>query len=169
MGVKWREGLLQIKGRLSTLGVRDLGGGCAGQVERWTKWSYDGLPDPYRRLFANGGHIGLPTVAVHKVRALRKVRLDLPGGDGLEVDPLARMDRGLGFELTDIRVAEGHYCSVAFEAFPGDAAMEATFARTVAAFLDAGCGLGLAGENSLSYPIWLGALHGGMQASDAGH
>src|SRR5262245_61055024 len=40
IGIKWREGELQIKGRISNAGLAAFSGGHQGAVEHWTKWSY---------------------------------------------------------------------------------------------------------------------------------
>ena len=42
MGIKWREGRLEIKGRTSTSGPRVFAPGIAGECEHWLKWSYAG-------------------------------------------------------------------------------------------------------------------------------
>jgi hypothetical protein len=40
MGIKWREGMLQIKGRVEDLGTRHMGTRHRGRVQRWIKWTY---------------------------------------------------------------------------------------------------------------------------------
>jgi hypothetical protein len=40
MGIKWREGEFQIKGRVSSLGTQVFCGRHQGEVECWVKWSY---------------------------------------------------------------------------------------------------------------------------------
>jgi len=40
MGIKWRERELQVKGRVSDLGIQVFCHRHRGQVERWIKWSY---------------------------------------------------------------------------------------------------------------------------------
>ena len=104
MGIKWREGNFQIKGRAASLGVHEFCGRHQGSVERWIRWSYTKLPDSYHRLFTDGDNKGLITVSVRKTRALRKIRLDTYNGSAEEVDPKAFIDRGINFELTDIEV-----------------------------------------------------------------
>ena len=101
MGIKWREGELQIKGRVSSLGTQVFCGRHHGVIERWVKWSYAHLPAPYQRLFLAGQEAGLVTAAVRKTRALRKVRLDTLTGQAHEVDVQAFVDRGLSVELSD--------------------------------------------------------------------
>ena len=155
MGIKWREGELQIKGRVSSLGTQMFCGRHQGEMERWMKWSYANIPAAYQRLFLTGKETGLVTASVRKTRALRKVRLNTLTGKPQEVDAKSLVDRGLGFELTDLEVAGKAYCSLAFEAFPNDSAMDAAFARAVEAFLDGLTEIDLTAADSRSYPAWL--------------
>jgi hypothetical protein len=158
MGIKWREGELQIKGRVSSLGTQVFCGRHQGKVERWIKWSYANTPDSYRRLFVTEKEAGLVTASVRKTRALRKVRLDTLTGEAQEVDPKTFVDRGLGFELADLEVAGKAYCSLTFEAFPNDSAMDAAFSAAVEAFLDGLTAFDLTAADSWSYPAFLGRV-----------
>jgi hypothetical protein len=158
MGIKWREGELQIKGRVSSLGTQVFCGRHQGKVERWMKWSYANPPAAYKRLFVAGKETGLVTASIQKTRALRKVRLDTMTGKAQEVDVQAFVDRGLAVELTDLEVAGETYCSLAFEAFPNDSAMDAAFTQAVESFLGGLTALDLAVACSQSYPAWLGSI-----------
>jgi len=155
MGIKWREGNFQIKGRAVSLGVHEFCGRFQGSVERWMRWSYAKMPESYHRLFTDGDNEGLLTVSVRKTRALRKIRLDTYNGSAEEVDPKAFIDRGMNFELTDLEIGGESYCTVAFEAYPDDSAMHDAFTRTVETFLDGLEGVDLGAVNSMSYPAWL--------------
>jgi hypothetical protein len=158
MGIKWREGELQIKGRVSSLGTQVFCGRHQGEVERWIKWSYANTPASYQRLFVAGKETGLVTVSVRKTRALRKVRLDTLTGKAQEVDAKTFVDRGLGFELTDLEVAGKAYCSLAFEAFPNDSAIDAAFTEAVDTFVDGLTAFDLTAAHSQSYPAFLGGV-----------
>ena len=160
MGIKWREGEMQIKGRVFSLGTQVFGGRHRGVVERWVKWSYANMPLSYRRLFVTGTETGLITASVRKTRALRKVRLGTLTGPTEEVDAATLVDRGLGFELTDLEVAGKAYCSLAFEAFPDDSAMDAAFTEVVEAFVDGLTSFDLTAAQSQSYPAFLGSILG---------
>jgi hypothetical protein len=155
MGIKWREGELQIKGRVSSLGTQVFSGRHQGVVERWIKWSYAHMPASYQRLFVAGKETGLVTAAVRKTRALRKVRLDTLTGKAEEVQAQTFVDRGLGCELTELQVAGNAYCSLAFEAFPNDSAMDAAFTEAVEAFVEGLTTYDLAAAHSQSYPAFL--------------
>lgn len=158
MGIKWREGKLQIKGRVACLGTQVFCGRHQGVVERWMRWSYTNTPAPYQRLFVAGKEMDLVTVSVRKTRALRKVRLDTLTGEAQEVDVKTHVDHGLGFELTDLEVAGKYYCSLAIEAFPNDSAMNAAFTRAIEAFVVELTDLDLTAAHSGSYPAWLGGI-----------
>jgi hypothetical protein len=158
MGIKWREGELQIKGRVASLGTQVFCGRHQGAVERWIKWSYANPPAAYHRLFVAEKEPGLVTAAVRKRRALRKVRLDTLTGTAEEVDAQTVVDRGLGCELTELEVAGQAYCSLAFEAFPNDSAMAAAFTAAVEAFVAGLTAFDLTAASSQSYPAFLGGL-----------
>jgi hypothetical protein len=158
MGIKWREGELQMKGRASSLGTQVFCGRHQGVVERWIKWSYAHMPAAYHRLFTAEQESGLVTAAVRKMRALRKVRLDMLTGQMQEVDAQTGVDRGLGIELTNLEVAGKAYCSLAFEAFPDDSAMGAAFTEVVEAFLDGLTAVALTAAHSRSYPAFLSSI-----------
>jgi len=154
LGVKWREGELQTKGRRALLGSVAFGRGVHGAVEQWTKWSHEGpvVDAALKPLFSSAA---LKTaVTVTKRRALRKVRLD-PMGAGQEVPESEHIDRGVNCELTDIGVNGVSYYSLAFEAFPDDPEMPEQFSKLVSNFLTAFDPAAFAGIQSLSYPAWL--------------
>jgi hypothetical protein len=152
MGVKWREGTLQVKGCVADLGTRRFGARHQGSVQRWVKWTYPEVPAAYRSLFRADGRHGLETVAVNKTRALRMIRLDADAAE--EVEPGIVLDRGVGFEMTDIELNGIRHCSIAFEAFPDDTTTADGFDAVVAACLGEYPGT-LRVANSMSYPGWL--------------
>jgi hypothetical protein len=161
MGIKWREGLFQIKGRVASPGIQVFCGRHQGEVERWVKWSYPDMPTAYKNLFQNGHEQDLLTVAVKKVRALRMLSIDAVTGEPEEVGSTTRIDRGLGIELTHIQVGDKDYCSLAVEAFPDDAAMASAFTGVVEAFLGPLTEVNLDASRSKSYPAWLNSITSG--------
>src|SRR6476646_10244967 len=50
IGIKWRDGELQIKGRTSSLGTQVFSSRHQGKIEHWMKWSYASLPVSYKQL-----------------------------------------------------------------------------------------------------------------------
>ncbi len=160
MGIKWREGQLQIKGLLSPLGTQLFSGGHQGNVERWIKWSYEGpsVERAFGHWFNSASGAGPRLVEVYKTRCLRKVRMD-PQSSGLkEVAASVYVDRGGNLEVTDLRVGSDSYCSIAFEAFPDDSAMHRDFTTFVKAFLEGLEGMVLSASTSKGYPAWLATL-----------
>jgi hypothetical protein len=153
MGIKWREGTLQIKGRVEDLGTRRFGSRHEGRVQRWIKWTYEEVPPACRSLFSVGANSALETAAVHKTRALRMISLE--SGAPEEVAPGVVLQRGIGFEMTDLERDGKRYCSIAFEAFPDDAVTAAGFDAVVAGFLEELADITLDIDASMSYPDWL--------------
>ena len=154
LGVKWREGQLQVKGLTQDLGVQHFSGGHTGRAQRWMKWSYAKLPEEYRDLFA-GRLPGVRTVGTAKTRAMRKFRLDTYSGKASEVPVDQFVDRGLGVELTEIDADGEVWTSLGFEAFPDDSAMIGHFLAAVDTILATLEDPQLQTGHSLSYPAWL--------------
>jgi hypothetical protein len=154
MGIKWREGTLQIKGLVDEPGPKGFAGRHEGRVQRWIKWTYDELPPSYRSIIDPDVVDGLLTVAVQKTRAQRMFRLDRRR-EPVEMAPGIFLERGLGFELTDLEVLGAPSCSVAFEAFPDDDAMLPDFLDTVDRLLQGLQCADLDIGQSASYPSWL--------------
>lgn len=161
IGIKWREGELQIKGRVSDLGTQLFGDRHSGSVELWMKWSYPDLPDSYKRIFDGSASDGLLMVPVTKIRALRKVRLDTMTSRPDEVGAKEFIDRGIGIEMTDVEVGGKPYCSLALEAFPNDPAMPAAFNAAATLFFATLTDLDLSRARSESYPRWLNRVTSG--------
>lgn len=165
MGIKWREGRLEIKGRTSAFAPRVLAPGIAGVCERWLKWSYAGEPIEQRfsGLFGNG--TAHAVVTIEKRRLQRHLNID-PAGAVTEVRLSDRRERGINIELAEIRIpgpASDLHWSLAFEAFPSDQVFE-LFAPAVVSFLADCPALPLSAHRSMSYPGWLLAFDRSLQA-----
>jgi hypothetical protein len=159
IGIKWREGQLQIKGLECALGTQKFTGSFEGKVERWIKWGYEGksVEGAFSQWFKLSK--GAPQIVeVHKTRCLRKVRLNPFAAMAIEVDSKTLIDRGGALEVTDLRVGTQAFTSVAFEAFPNDSGMHGDFSVFVNAFLGKLSGVELTESNSMSYPAWLKSL-----------
>ncbi len=152
MGVKWREGSLQIKGRVADLGACRFGARHEGRVQRWIKWTYTEVPAAYRLLFDADSGPGLETASVHKTRGLRLFSLD--SGTPAEVGSGTVLERGVVLEMADIELNGKRYCSIAFEAFPDDPTAAAGFDAVVGACLSE-LAATLPVDASMSYPEWL--------------
>lgn len=158
MGIKWREGLLQIKGRVADLGVQLYCGRHRGRAGRWIKWSYAGLPGTCKEMFTGDRYAELARISVRKRRAMRKLRLNTFTGEASEVAAATILERGIGIELTEIEIDGIAAVSLGFEAFPDDSGMLAAFASTVQTFLGSLTAIDLDAAQSLSYPEWLRSL-----------
>lgn len=156
MGIKWREGLLQIKGRIASVGPTPFCGKHEGLVERWAKWSYGDLPEAYRALFERGQQI--LRVSVSKTRAVRLIDLQNGVADAEEVDVKTWLDCGIAAEITDLEIDGNRYCTLGFEAFPDAEVTAGAFNDAVAAFLETFGEPALQVEQSMSYPPWLNSL-----------
>jgi hypothetical protein len=98
MGIKWRKGRLQIKGREAALGHRVFAPGIEGMCERWLKWSYvaEAIERRFCGLFRDGVAHGV--VTVEKRRLQSRLCLD-PSGAVVEVGPDDPRERGVNVEL----------------------------------------------------------------------
>jgi hypothetical protein len=162
MGIKWREGRLEIKGREAALGPTEFAPAIEGVCERWIKWSYAGaaIERRFSELFRGGAAAGV--VLVEKRRLQRHLRLKR-SGTLVEVGRADPRRRGVAVELAQIRLhgapgsRSGLHWSLGFEAFPGEE-VAACFAEIVAGFLEGCPALPLSADRSMSYPRWLCAF-----------
>jgi len=159
MGIKWREGQLQIKGLEGALGTQKFAGLHEGKVERWIKWSYEGksIETAFTPWFTKSYSVAR-IIEVHKTRCLRKVRISPFAPTPIEMDSKSPVDRGGALEVTDLRVNDRAYTSIAFEAFPNDSGMHSDFTGFVNRFLGTLHGVDLDESTSMSYPAWLQTL-----------
>jgi hypothetical protein len=174
VGVKVRQGRLEIKGRHALIGIQRFGDDLEGEVACWTKWT---LAAPERAINSAGWSAIEANVSlcVAKLRVLRSVRFSedgviaAPAEQGAEPTlpgdsrggPQGERQWSLQMELTRIRVAgadaDTHW-SLAFEAYPDDPSCCAPFVKAVASLL-AGCPASpLGAGRSMSYPRWLQRL-----------
>jgi hypothetical protein len=157
MGIKWREGRFEIKGREAVLGQIVFARDIQGRAERWIKWSYAGSPIERRFLGLYQGDAAAGVAVVAKRRLQRCLWIDRTSGP-VEVSRDQPRQRGIDIELVQVRTAgpqSASYWSLAFEAFPGDQQMAEPFEQTVAEFLKDCPALPLSADRSMSYPRWL--------------
>ena len=93
-----------------------------------------------------------PTADMHPIGlcariARSEIRLD-PFGPAQEVPNSEHIDRGLNYELTDLKIGDAGYVSLAFEAFPDDSEMPEQFVQIVTSFL---AGFDLAAFDGVSH------------------
>jgi hypothetical protein len=166
VGVKVRQGQLEIKGRHSLIGIQQFGDELEGEVACWTKWT---LAAPEWSIAVRAAIEGKVSVCVAKLRMLRSMRFNEDGVIAASVEQEAepvhaqggKRQWSLQMELTRIRLAgadtDTHW-SLAFEAHPDDPSCRAPFAKAVATLLAGYPARPLAAERSMSYPRWLQRL-----------
>jgi hypothetical protein len=121
LGVKLRQGRIEVKQRIRRPGVVRFHERVTGIVEHWRKWSFQ-LAEPSRALSS----IALPTtswISVRKERVLRTYRLTI---DKLVVPASAReaLRQGCEMELTRVHVAEQDWWTLAFESFGEESVLQ---------------------------------------------
>jgi hypothetical protein len=152
LGIKLREGKIEIKQRHCQHGVIHFHKRIAGMVEHWRKWSFelakvnDELPS-----------IVTPAslwIGVSKRRKLRKYRLT---ANKVVVAASAQEhpDQGCGMELTNISVEGKDWWSLGFEAFGDEAILQETLLLVAKQVLAVSEPPILNATDSCSYPKWL--------------
>jgi hypothetical protein len=157
MGIKWREGELQIKGRREDCGVQYFGRSVFGRVEQWLKWSYESesIKAAFMPWFNAKAERGPRIIGVTKLRALRKIWIDGKGKASEVSSQEAFPDRAVNVELTQLEVLGKRYWSLGLEAFPDDSGMAPAFNYVAERFLSRLEGIKLDITNTDSYPTWL--------------
>jgi hypothetical protein len=157
VGVKLREGKLEIKAMASAPRPLRRVLGASGRTDQWVKWSFasEGLQTLAPELQRSGRWL--------KVRKERFLRRFSAGGDGL-VEETSRLmtfpPSGCNVELTRITVEADprFWFSLAFEAFGPPALAVKILEIAIRSFFQEhgrAPGIRLSQRNSLSYPAWL--------------
>jgi hypothetical protein len=148
-GIKLREGRMEIKLRLSSMGTRTLGTLC-GELESWHKWGLEFAPGEFpteQNLQLSGW------LAVRKQRYLQ--HFSVAGAEVREIN--TRPDNGCEFELTQLDINGESWWTVGFEAVGQANQLETNLAHVARTVLQRGGFLQrFAPENSLGYARWLG-------------
>ena len=156
MGVKLRQGRLEVKWRKAELGVVRFGEFVEGKTEKWAKWV---CCDPTEESFQPNLVLDNPSwVSVQKIRYSQLYQLfpELPPQP--VVSKNEGIDNGCTVELTHLIIQENAWWSLAFEAFGEDACLVENLQRTASWVFQTYCGLKLLAVNSYAYPSWLGLV-----------
>lgn len=147
LGIKLREGNIEIKQRYQSYGLISLYNRIAGYMEHWRKWSFTAAG-------STGPFPASAWLAVQKERRMRKYRLD-PAGRLEAVPLLESLRQGCELELARLQIANRPYWSVCLEAFGPEPALSETL-------LGIGQQIGqelepplFEAKDSYSYPAWL--------------
>ena len=156
MGIKLREGRLEIKQRAEQYGVTCFHEKACGAIEHWQKWGFEAAEG--RDVLNSLVKPGTSWIAVQKARQLRRYRVR-EGGTVEAISTLDYTERGCSIELTEIEVYGKDWWSVAFEAFGADDTLlenlflvaQRAFAAENVPALDA--------QHSFGYAHWLATSH----------
>ena len=162
LGIKLREGNVEVKRRLEAPGEVEVGPGAVGQVARWRKWSFPLAPSagPLARLLVPGS----AWLAVEKERYLQRYRLG--GGARITSSPLeavaeeAPAEQGCEFELSRVWAGGEEWWSACFEAFGEGPMMEQALLAVAAKVLGPGWPVALGVEQSFGYAAWVARVAG---------
>lgn len=152
VGIKLREGSLEIKARSQGLGLLQLEPGISGRLEKWKKWSLvlnDDVSAEDELVQAIGRW-----VAVYKSRYL--ARFDLQSESAIQA--LAKdkpAPAGCEFELTTIVIENQRWWTIAFESFGYEDTLVQNLLRLSSELLAMVPPAPMTAEVSCSYPRWL--------------
>ncbi len=155
LGVKFREGQLEIKILRDKLGVSRLHGNVTGHLQCWQKWGFNvaGANDS----LGNSGQPFSDWLPVQKSRSLRRYRLDEVG----QVLPAAAEDispDSCSLEMTMIQSKGLLWWSLAFETYGIGKEISSSLELITAQLFDIGESPSLAEVDSMSYPDWISHL-----------
>jgi hypothetical protein len=152
LGIKLREGRLEVKRLRGQLGIVRFHERVAGLVEQWCKWSF-GLP-------SDGSALASPAVpspswiGVTKERRLYRYRL---AGDRqvVAVSATDYVGPGCDLELTSVGVEGQAWWSLGFEARGDESSIQGILFLVAQQVLAANEPPNLTARDSYSYPRWL--------------
>jgi hypothetical protein len=157
LGIKLREGRIEIKRRQHQSGPVRLHEWVSGVVEHWRKWSFALAGDSDE--LAGIALPGSGWIAVHKERRLSRYRIT---GDGaLTAVPASQYpEMGCDLELTQVRIARDLWWTMALEAFGDEALLQEQLYLAGRKLLAEAEPPALPFEGSYSYPRWLQIVAG---------
>ena len=156
VGIKQREGNIEVKRRLAERGVQTFGKGISGRIEQWVKWSFGLDKQPLPDVTKPAGS----WVMVEKTRQLKKFAVT-PEGAVNATDASAQIAQGCNLELTSLVLDGAAWWSLGFEAFGEIEAVATNLHLTSEHVLADNHFPLLQAEDSFSYPKWLCLLTAG--------
>lgn len=155
LGIKLRQGRLEIKWRQAELGVVHLGDSVEGKAEKWGKWL---CQDPTAQSFQPADVIGEKAwVGVKKVRSQRQYQI-LANKSIIAVPLTKSIAQGCTFELTQLSIKGNTWWSLAFEAFGKDDCLIEQLQVAASWVFNTYSGSKLQVEDSYAYPSWLAKI-----------
>ena len=153
LGIKLRQGRLEIKWRQAELGFWQFGNQVEGKAEIWGKWLCE---DPNSKYFQPAAVVAKNSwVSVHKVRSQRLYQV-VPGASAIAVPSTTQLAQGCSLEITQLNIRENAWWSLAFEAV-GDEHLLKDHLQSVASWVfgTSSNDLKLLAQDSYAYPSWL--------------
>ncbi len=163
LGIKLREGRIEVKQREGAGELIHLGEQAAGWVESWRKWSFS-LAEAETAVTETAHWLG---VWKRRRWCLFDVR---ENGRIIPTPTTAILEQGCACELTEIRLADSAdwWWSLGFEAFGETDGRRERLLRVAQQFLEPANAPVLAVDNSYSYPAWLQMVGGNGRIYDYG-
>jgi hypothetical protein len=153
LGIKLREGRLEVKKRRRELGVFCFHERIAGRVEHWHKWSFAFAPDV--------SSLTRPSwIGVGKERRL--YRYQLTGDHQLKAISTPDYTRpGCDLELTSVSIADQAWWSLGLEAHGDERSIQDMLFLVAPQVFTAGQPPALQASDSYGYPRWLSLVEKG--------
>ena len=153
LGVKVREGRLEIKQRQEVYGVHRFQAGVGGVVEGWRKWGFPLGDMENKPPWLPGNEDAW--IEVHKKRWMRIYTME--GGQVRETAVGDYLTNGCGWELAEVGVigVERNWWSVGFEAFGDEEGLKDILHAVVGHVIEMGKSPNLEVGNSFGYPGWM--------------
>lgn len=134
LGIKLRQGRLEVKWRQAELGIVRFGERVEGKLEKWGKWLCE---DPSQESFKPENVTGQKSwVSVEKVRS-------------------QRLYDSCAIELTQLRLKGNDWWSLGFETFGADASKMDQLQTTASLVFQTYSDSQLQAQDSYAYPKWL--------------
>ncbi len=161
LGIKLREGNIEVKERTRSRGIRRFSASVAGRVEYWRKWSFrlastrEGGTDEVLAITRGANPKDWIPVFKDRLLILYEIREE---GRVVLLDQPFHLQEGCGIELTRIQ-SRGHtWFTFGLEAFSAGQHTGRNLRSAMDAFLADVPDLVLPEEQSMSYPAFLASL-----------
>lgn len=154
MGIKLRQGRLEIKWRKTELGFVAFGDRVEGKAEKWGKWLCE---NPTAESFQPADVVGKSWVSVKKVRSQRQYQV-FPGESITAVPVTESINQGCTVELTQLGINSNAWWSLAFEAFGEDDCLIDHLHAVASCVFKSYREPKLQARDSYAYPSWLSVV-----------
>jgi hypothetical protein len=152
MGIKLRQGRLEVKWRKAELGTVYFGKFAEGKAQKWGKWF---CCDSTQESFQPKTVLDKPSwVSVEKMRYLQLYQF-IPNSSPAPVSTQESIDNGCSVELTQLVIRDRIWWSLAFEASGEEACMMDNLQATAYRVFNTYPESKLLAVNSYAYPTWL--------------